>query len=68
MTINNQSKTTFINYFRNQHLICHRIVNKSAQREEEKFKRMLLSCYNLVKPNKSVHPIALQKKLFLGVD
>ena len=69
MNINNQSKTTLINFFLNQHLICHHIVNESAQGEEADFEIYFLSCYTLVKPNKSVHPIILQKhKPFLGVD
>ena len=67
MTINSQSKTTLINNFWKQHLICHQIVNKSAQVGEPDLERF--SCYTLVKPNNSVHPIALQKhKPFLGVD
>ena len=60
---------TYKLFFLNQHLICHHIVNKSAQGEEGYFESFLLSCYTLVKPNKSVQPIAPpKKKLFLGVD
>ena len=43
-------------FFQNQHLICHHIVNKSAQGEEDDLESFLLSCYTLVKPKKSVHP------------
>ena len=69
MTINNQSKTTLINYFFETNiLICHHIGNKSAQGEEAGFKGCLLYCYNLLNLNNIVHPIALQKqKPFLGV-
>ena len=55
--------------FQNQHLIFHRIVNKSAQGEEANFGSSLLYCYTLVKLNKFVNPIDLQEyKPFLGVD
>ena len=37
------------------------MVNNSAQGEVVYVKSCLLSCYNLVKPNKSVHLIPLQK-------
>ena len=62
MNLNNQSKTTLINYpFQNQHLIWNRIINKSAQGEEANFESCLLSCYNFVNPDKIVHSITLQK-------
>ena len=70
MNLNNKSKTTLINYpFRNQHLICHHIINMSAQGEENNFESCLLSCYNVVNRDKSVYPITPQKyKPYLGVE
>ena len=69
MTINNQIKTTLIKKNQSQHSIFHHIINKSAQVEEAYLERCILSCYTLVNPNNSVHPIALEKyKPFLGVD
>ena len=40
--------------FQKQHSIFYHIVNKSAQVEEADFGSCLLSCYTLMKPNKSV--------------
>ena len=60
MSINHQSQFTLINYIKRKHSICHHIVIKLSQGQEVDFKSCLLSCYNLVNPNKSVHPIDLQ--------
>ena len=43
--------------FQKQHSICRHIFNKSEQGEKIDLKCFKLSCYALVKPNKSVHPI-----------
>ena len=65
MSINNQSKTTLINYIYSKKSICHHIVNKSEQGEDLDFESCMLYCYTLVKLNKSVQPIALQNTNFL---
>ena len=68
MFINNQIQTTLINYYYKKLSICHHISNKASQGQEANFESYMFPCYFLVNPNKSVHPIAIQKcGIYLGV-
>ena len=49
--------------------ICNHVVNKSAQGKEAYYEINMLICNLMANPNKSVHPIALQKYiLYIRVD
>ena len=69
MSIKNQIQITLINYISKTTFNLSSHFHQVVTRRGGWFKKKMLSCYNLVKPNKSVHPITLQNRnCFLGVD